>query len=206
MSYKPSRVEPVKTRIVCNGTEIEVFEVEVAGEEYERCDEQSTNMWANGKTGQFGVGLANSKDDPRIVERHGNLGELAFAKIFDLSVDFTYKPGGDQQDFLLFDKSVNIKNAIRNYYAGLIRAETERGRSLPIANDVYVFAFTNEDRNAKKAKITIVGWEMRDKITKRDKVPARKGDHKNYDIPYDELQPIGKLHNLYRSTEIGLLS
>jgi hypothetical protein len=198
-AYKPSQVEPTKSIIVCNGKELEVFEIEISGEEYERCERQSTNMWANEKTGQFGSGLANSKDDPRKVERHGNFGELAFAKAFGLTVDFSYKRGGDEQDFMLLNKvSVNIKNAISNYRAALIRAITDKGYKLPMSNDMYVFSFTAmEDREAKQAKVVIVGWEMKENIIKRETVPARKGDHQNYDIPYDELKPISKLYNLY---------
>lgn len=199
MQYRPQRVEPVRNKIVCNGKEVEVFGVEIVGEEYERCEKQSTNMWANEKTGQFGAGLNNSASDPRGVERIGNLGEMAFAKLFGLEVDFNYRRGGDEQDFLLFDKcSVNTKNTFRNYKAGLIRAITDSGKELSLSNDVYVFCYTvSEDRDAKKAKVAVVGWEMKDEIAKREKVPARKGDHKNYDIPYDELRAITKLYDLY---------
>ena len=196
--YTPLQTEPVKTDIVCRGKKLDVFEVNVSGEEYEKCEYHSTDMWANEKTGQFGLGLANSKDDPRKVERNGNFGELAFSKLFALPVDFSYKKGGDDQDFMLFGASVNIKNAIRNYESGLIRAITDKGYKLQINNNVYVFSFTkNENKELKQATIIIVGYEIKENILKRKIVPARKGDHKNYDIPYEELKPISKLYDLY---------
>lgn len=183
---------------------LETFEVEITKEEYQRCEKQSTNMWANQKTGLYGSGLANSEKDPRIAERYGNLGEIAFAKVFGLEVDFSYKLGGDKQDFILLNASVNVKNATHNYGAGLICAISEKGRKLPL-NDIYVFSFTaNENRNAKQAKVIIVGWELKDNIIKRPTVPARKGNHRNYDIPYNELKPISKLYNLFLARQISV--
>lgn len=197
-SCKPLQTKPINKTILCNGKKIDILEVEITGDEYAQCEQHSVNMWANSKTGQFGKGLINNISDPRKVERYGNFGEMAFAKIFNLPVDFSYKEGGDQQDFLLFGYSANIKNAARNYEAGLIRATTERGYELPLTNDIYVFAFTSaENKEFKKAVVSIVGYVLKKDILIRPKVPARKGNHKNYDIPYDELKPINNLYNLY---------
>jgi len=198
--YTPSQVQPVKKTIVNGDKEVEVFEVVVEGEEYEKCEAQSTNMWANSKTGEWGSGLMNNKDDPRKTERTGNLGEMAFAKVFNLPVDFSYKRGGDDQDFMLFGKhSLNIKNAARNYGQALVKAVTDTGYPVPPKNDIYVFSYiASEDRENKRATVMLVGYEVKDAIVAREKVPAIKGKHLNYAIPYNELKPISRLFEAYQ--------
>lgn len=163
------------------------------------CENSSKNMWANTKKGTWGRGLINDSSDPHKVERTGRLGEMAFARSFDLNVNFDYMKFGDQYDFKLNNWKLDVKTAARNYGAGLIKARDASGRNIPLAKDIYVFCYVeNENRLAQTANINIVGFELKENILKKELVKARKGNHLNYDISYNQLKDINKLLEIYK--------
>lgn len=54
-----------------------------------------------------------------------------------------------------------------------------------------------ENFNSKRAVVILVGAEKKERIEKRPFLPAEKGSHKNYKIPYGELVPIEKILKEY---------
>lgn len=169
--------------------------VDIFGEEYEMCDHYSKLMMANSKTGAYGKGIANTKSDPYKVERIGRLGEMAFAKLYDRYVDFTYYSKGDEYDFINdHGQTLDIKTACNCYGSGLIRVQ-EGSRIFPLGCDYYMFGFLkNENIQLNQASIVIVGWISKNEILKNFNklVPSKSkySSHMNYEIPYGSLNKL----------------
>lgn len=164
---------------------------------YKKIEKYSQNRWSNKKTGHFGRGLINSKDDPCRAERIGLLGEAALAQIIDRKVDYEYKEGGVPFDFRLNNLKIDIKTAGKNYGVGLIRAKTAEGKVLTLKSDVYAFGYIiKDDRDNKIAEIEILGYLRKEEIEKCNIVKARVGNHLNYEISYDKLSPIETISKL----------
>jgi hypothetical protein len=188
-----------KVMTLKNGEQIEVFNVSVKDDFYDLCVAASLkDQWLHKKKpGHYNNGLGNTYDDPRKVERMGFLGEMGWALVTKLKVNFDYIDGGDKYDFLPKNLGLDVKTALSNYGAGLIRIITEDGIKLELTSDIYLFAFLEEENiEARCATISYVGWLESDTIKCRKIVPARKKDarHKNYDIPYEQLRPIRDLY------------
>lgn len=178
------------------------MKIQIPPKLYEKCNLCSQNRWSNKKTGHFGRGLINSKDDPCKVERIGLLGEAALAQYINQKVDYEYKEGGTPFDFNLNGLNIDIKTAARNYGCGLIRAVSDRGSVVELKSDIYVFAYLEvENRDEKMATVVLTGWEEKCKIEKMKTVPARIGNHLNYELSYQNLNPIETLKN-FRKKEI----
>ena len=193
--FTPIQVLPSVQNVSMRRGDMEVCMVEISGEEYQRCEEFSHNIWANKKKGNWGKGMVNTVEDFHRVERVGSLGEISLAKLVNSQVDFSYKEGGNETDLILRSKfKSEIKTATHNYGQGLIRAVDDRGRSVPLLSDIYVFGYLDEeDVDNKYARVGIVGFEIKKNIIKLDMVPAIRGKHLNYAIMYHKLQPILKL-------------
>ena len=176
----------------------EPFVARIEGEDYKRCEEASKNMWCNSKPGKYGAGLANTNQDPYKVSRVGKLGEMAFAKLFRLGIDLSYKKGGDETDCIIDGKKIDIKTALRNYNTGLIYKTNEWGKEVPLKSDIYVFAhLKEEDRESKIALITLVGYCYKAQVLNAKVAKGRKrgSKHYNYEIPYLHLKPIYELQS-----------
>lgn len=175
------------------------FEIFIDEKEYLKCEEASRNRWSNTKIGGYGRGIVNSSKDPFKVERTGLLGELAFAKVFDLEVDFSYKKFGDEYDFIYKNMKIDVKTEtyLHDYHCGLIYSVSASGKKIPIKSDLYVFSFIKEDNQENKnAKVVLIGTIFKSEVEKKPDSPAKvkKLKHKNKEIPYSELHSI---HNLY---------
>lgn len=183
-------------RVEIAGKKKKCYIVEVKDKDYEICSEASGNLWANSKTGYYGSGILNKKDDPHRTERIGLLGEMAFSKITNLPYDFTYKVRGKPQDFNFDDYSIDVKTSAKYpaFEAGLIYAQNEKGKLVKIKPDYFVFSFLmEEDREKKFAKLCFLGYIKKKHLENLEMVKARQGFHMNYEIPFIELKPLVKL-------------
>jgi hypothetical protein len=183
-----------------NGHEIEVHKIKVDGKNYEACDEASKSWWTkNKKGGEWNPGLLNSPYDPRKTERVGILGEMAFGIMTGLPVNLAFKEFGNTTDFDVLKYTLDVKTAAKNYGAALVRCVDEYGRLMPLNNDIYSFAYLEfEDREAKEAIIAHVGYQTKSVLSSRPIVPARKGSHKNYEIPYHELKTMSMFMSVFQ--------
>lgn len=189
-SYLPRRLLMRNETIVSNNNILTVLTVLIGSEEYEVCETAASNMWCSKKLGEWGRGLINTKNDRFRAERTGKLGEMAFAQMFGLAMDIEYKRGGDDKDFKIGIKKINVKTAFRRpiYDAGLVKAKTDAGNIANLDSDIYIFSFIdNDDRDKKEAKVVMVGGITKDAICKYSMSPAKVGKHMNYEIPYDKL-------------------
>lgn len=171
------------------------FKVTITSDEYEKCCLASCNRWSNKKKGEWGRGMINSVADPHRVERIGLIGECAFGQAFNLPVNFSYMQGGDEQDFMLKNLSVNVKVSARNYGKGLVKRIDASGRKIPLKHDVYVFGYI-ENKNV----VYLMGFALKKDIINRPLVPSLLKDkkHLNQEVYYSELKSIVKLHELYQ--------
>lgn len=177
------------------------MKITITSDLYQKCEECSQNRWSNKKKGQFGRGLINKKEDPCRAERVGLLGEAALAQYINRKVDYKYKEGGSPFDFHLNNLTIDIKTAAKSYGCGLIRAKTVNNTVIELKSDLYVFAFLeSEDKEKKEATVILRGWLKREEIEKCNIVPARIGDHLNYEARYEDLRPIEELPKARKET------
>jgi hypothetical protein len=201
--YKPKFVIPVVQEIEFYVGKRRCFVVEIEGEEYDVVVEASKDRWSNSKKGNYGTGLINTDKDPCYAERTGLLGEFGAAISFNLSVDISYQEGGDKGwDFLLFGAKLDTKNEAKlyPYEVGWVYAVNDWNKPVPLKSDIYVFSYTLEERRRERhASIVMVGYATKDMIEESPLKPGvRKGSkHKNREISFGKLRPIGELWNLY---------
>ena len=171
-----------------NGVDKWVLKCVVDGKDYEVCE--NVEMWSSSKPGDYGKGFANSSDDPHKVERTGKLGEMAFAQIIEIPVDFKFKKFGDLTDFAITPQAtVDIKTATRlsDYCASLITAINSNGVQMQLKSEYYVAAYIDkDDREAKRAEVIIVGAMSQKDIKRLPVKPARRqgATNKNYELEY----------------------
>lgn len=198
--YKPRKVRTKIEIIEFKTCEKKCIRTNINKKEYEICD--NLIMWVNKKRGsRWNNGLINNSGDPRRCERIGKIGEFGFAKIFGLSVDLEYKTRGDDYDFVFNDLTIDVKTSQKKpwYESGLVKAIDNRGTLVLLRSDIYVFGYLDvENKKKKKATVVLVGFKRREDIIKYDRVPAILGEHKNYQIPYEDLEDINKLFVLKR--------
>lgn len=191
--YTGKKVKPSLMKLTFGDIEKVVYKVDVVGDEYEMCNDFSSNMWANKKTGFYGRGMINSKDDPHKAERIGKLGEMAFSKVFGFPVDFTYREGGDKYDFVCNKFKVDVKTSSKRpwYEAGLITATNKNGNPMELKSDIYIFGYVMlEDREKKISSIILVGGCDKETVINRPMSKAKVGNHLNYEILYKESTSI----------------
>jgi hypothetical protein len=195
------------------------YEVEIEGEDYVRCVATACgqNYWAESKSGDYGSGVANTKEDPHCATRTGLLGQMAFGKIFGEGVDLDYRRGGDEYDNLLVPLKPNLKTLkvdqktpMYNRGEGVVLYRTESGVVQPLDKDIYVFNYIHLDRRDKdSATVIVVGYAFPQQIAEcriargRGKKPGTEGNHWNYYVPFDVLRPIGKFRD-YKLKNYGI--
>ncbi len=165
---------------------------------YQLAVEASSNRWSNTKKGGYGKGILNSKSDKYKTERIGLLGELAFAKLFNLKVDLDYKHGGDKFDFLISEKTYDIKTSSKRplYEQGLIMRVTENGKLIEIDKDYYVFGYLKEENlQALWAEVVFIGYQTKEFIEKLTIVPPKVEylKHKNVEVNYSDMLDLKEL-------------
>lgn len=200
--FIPQKVSPSFKEIEFKNHSKECILVEIPQNEYKIIEESAQNMWCSKKNSEYGKGLLNTEEDKFKTERVGRLGDLAFAKIFNLPIDLNYIHNGDECDFYFgfkLDKlisKVDVKTSYKkpNYEKGLIYAINQWGKQIPLKSDIYIFQFIeNEDRLKKTAKVCIIGYSTQDYIKNIVPVKSRVSRHYNYEILYKDLKSIKDL-------------
>lgn len=188
--YYPAQIIPRDTFLILqkHTLPLEIFSIDISGDEYRICENFSHNMWCSKKQGMWGRGIINTKDDQTKAERIGILGEMAFAKIYGLGLDIEYRKGGKTIDFLSCDnKKIEIKTAHKKpkYEAGLVKClKTMKA-------DIYIFGYVDKDDKEKaEATVVFVGFDYKENIIKNQKMKAKVGHHQNYELSYEKLIPI----------------
>lgn len=194
-NYHPRPAEWQWDEVKVGDVKLQTCRVLIEGQNYEVCDHYSFQRWSNVKKGEWGEGLVNSKDDPRKVERVGLFGELVVGILFCKRIDLTYREGGDQFDFLLFDKTVNVKmrtEAPPRHDRGIIKCRhSDQSPYMPLKQELYLFGYLDWEHE-KKASVCMVGGIHRENIN-TDECPAFRGSHFNHEVHYRHMIPIKKL-------------
>lgn len=166
---------------------------EVSVSDYIKCCQYSSNTWGATKSGAYGAGISNSKEDPHKIERISKISELVVSQLFQVDEpDFEYRKGGDGgSDLEICGLKVDIKCATRDYGANVFKGTSG------LKSDLYIFAYLEgEDRIAHKASVVIVGYLTKDEIKKLKLVPPRRNFTTrciNYDIKHEDMLPIESL-------------
>jgi len=172
----------------------------IKGKEYDLCAEHAQNMWAGEKTSnissaQYNRGCCNSAEDPTKAERIGTLGEMAVGKLFGWEINLNYQKFGDNYDFLVNDWKIDVKTATRNYGATLVKRESHTGHIYPLTNDIYICCYMSRERK-QQAIIAICGFETKENMENYTTTPARRGKHKNIELPFSKIQDITKIKDV----------
>lgn len=160
-------------------------------DDYAKCLIESSNRWSNTKTGSYGSGAINTSNDPHKAERIGLLGEMAFAKLLNLSVDCNFRQYGDTCDFIINNKSIDVKTSSSNNQINYIKTGT-------LKNNIYVFCSLIEEEKNTNAIISINGWQKHSNIKKLPhKISPINSIEKwyNYEIHDNFLLPINNLYD-----------
>lgn len=204
-TYSPQQIIPtIKSHKIGRSLELDCVTVKIPPEEWQVCDEVSRNYWSQKKRGQYGKGILNTQSDPAKTERTGLLGEMAFAKISGLDMDISYVEGGAAHDFTFVSStgeelSIDIKTAhkLQPYKAMLIYAQSGSGKDIPLNSTYYVAGYiANEDIEAQKATVILIGYCHRDLVLSKDLVKGKQGFWLNKEIPYAELSELDGLLDL----------
>ena len=173
----------------------------VSGTEYDYAVKAASNMYCSGKQSEWGRGYMNTKEDPQKVERNGRLGEVAFAKFMHCDIQAEYIRGGDDYDFLIEGKKINVKTSFGSKDQYRIIKTDDRSIEYKVNCDYYFFLYSEYDnRETRDSLIRIDGF-----ITGND---LRNGKFRvgeslgqrlawNWEIPYKALQPF---ENYYKET------
>lgn len=176
----------------------EICAVVVEGEDYDQCVEASKNQWSSSKSGNY----LNPKDQFQ-AERTGLLGEMAFAMIFGLPVDLSYRETGDDGwDFMLSSgHKIDVKTNIgyqRFNPSYCIRFQEETFETHRLNADIYVVGYIySEDKENKKAVVYLVGCEKVGDMLNDESYhqPSRYGSWTNIELQYYKLRSFRALYN-----------
>jgi hypothetical protein len=173
----------------------EVIRVKLPKIELESMAQQRERWACENKPGEWGRGLL--KDAVGV----GLRGEMAFAKILGLSIDLEPKAAGTGggSDFSMQGVPIELKTkditSTHNHL--LVRCLTDYGNVVPMRSDIYVAARVTSIRIDPKHEIVhLMGWAEKSELEKLKSVKARRGSHKNKEIPYAELRDMRKLLDL----------
>ena len=208
--YKPLVVDGTTSMCTFGDVSLPVVDVEVNGEEYQKCVDAV--MWASSKSGRYGRGCGNTPDDPKHVERTGFLGETAFAKLIGGEVNYTFILHGDPVDFIVQlpdrELSIDVKTSIREPQQFCIYARSEPkngqtvGTPIQLHADTFVFAYAlRDDRHS--ATIRIVGWQDRNTINAlpEEDAPSHDSTHKNKHVRFPIIRPITEYLSMCKQCE-----
>jgi hypothetical protein len=212
--YRPTpiQLDSCLTQLYFGENLYDVWKVTVKGDAYARADEASKNLWTRHKRpGQYNDGILNSDHDPRCTERTGLLGEVAFASVMDLEVDFGYKIGGEKFDFKVGSGTEIIRIDVKTAYGlksrpdrCLIRVKDKK-RRYPLDCHVYVAAFLDKEcRESQTAEVVLVGFQANREVRNLPDVLTQKTSRSwyNKELHYGELHSMSDLKKIvekYRS-------
>jgi len=182
--------------------------IPIYGEEYKACE--NPDMWCTRDDTPSTKGLANSMNEPSIVERAGRIGECASSKLFGVEVNFERIKGGDNGiDFRWKGKTFDIKtarnyNGARRHKKNFIKATDKNGYRTPLHSDIYISSFIlDEDKEAKEASVVMVGWMTKKRLKHLHKdglhVSPRWSWQLNYELKFKDTNPIVPLVERVRS-------
>jgi len=192
MNYFPEYIKnPQVVQRTFDGVEKDCYLVEISGKDYKICEDTSHKFWCNSKPGAYGAGFLNTKDDPSKTTRIGLLGQMAYAKLFNDSVDISYKEFGDKYDNLIGRFKVDVKCPSYNYGNAKVQRINSKGITIEVDKDFYVVSFVeSENKNDKKAVIVMVGFVLKDYVEKAKLVSGVGNKHFNCEIWYKDVKSI----------------
>ena len=170
-----------------------VYQIDIPPDEYQAAEAAACKWWSNSKRGTYGRGILATEDDPYATCRVGILGQVALAKFLGLDTDLTYRHQGDDFDFLVNGKTVDLKTASHRSFGVYITAQ-RNGYDLPLTKDVYAAAYLkSEDRQNKTAVVVLVGWATKEEVARLTPRKSRYGNWYNRELEFVETHPIGEL-------------
>jgi hypothetical protein len=136
----------------------------------------------------FIEGLMDKKNGAK-ADEVGRLGELAFGHIVDEYPDLSYRPYGDEHDFVLSGKGVDIKTTTRKDCC-LVRSETDNGKKLTFRHPIYVTSHVHSHVPGDRIYIVTYGFFLREEVISFSDAPAKIGKHKNKELYFAMSSPI----------------
>ena len=148
----------------------ECWSVSIPPDEYSVCENEewycNTRKNGSNRSGTYAKGFR-----PGAI-RTGCLGELAFAKLLKLPVDFGYKNKGDGGvDFRLYGVGLDVKVSYCDTYerdhCNRVQVINDRGKRVISKADFYVSGYVEyDDPDNRQAEVIFTGWISRNQLEK----------------------------------------
>lgn len=183
-----------------------LLSVIVEGEDYDEVLKTSDFMSCYGghRRGEWASGYMNTKDDPKRAQRTGRIGEVAFAKLMHLQVDGEYRYDGDEYDFKIHGKTIDVKTSFAHGDPYRTMKTTDKGVECHYDCDYYIFCYRDYDHYPYKKESLIIfdgyvlGKDIRDGKFAFDETNSAVLAY-NYLIPYRSLIPFKEFyHKAYK--------
>lgn len=121
----------------------------------------------------------------------GLVGEYALSRFLsdklgiEIRPDLNKSDGDDGIDLKLFGLSVQVKTRQGVYQTSLVRYEDESGRF--VLSTAAAFVFAKYEVECPTGNAFLLGWVPRERLLECRQSPAKRGGHKNYEVPDHQL-------------------
>lgn len=173
----------------------EVIRVEIPKTELKTMFRRRGKWACEHKTSEWGRGKL--KDAVEV----GLRGEIAFAKINNLSVNIASKAAGTGggSDFEIKKVTLELKTkkmgSKHNHL--LVRCIDDYGDEVPLESDIYIAARQVSALQVPGHEVVhLMGWIEKTDLEKLETVPGRVGPHKNKEVSFADLCEMRKLLDL----------
>jgi hypothetical protein len=191
-------VAPASIVIKLGHDELLIINERAASQALERDYKNRRDSWGTGLTGPRRPSNALDLRDDQYPGFVGLVGEYALCSYINrkigktlVSLDLkTHQYGDRGVDVTANGLTIQIKTRQNRYQPNLIRVTNGRGESIPFNSQIYAFClYLREEAD----KPRLLGWTWTREIVGRPIVDARRGNHKNIEIPDRDLKPMTRL-------------
>jgi hypothetical protein len=191
-------VAPAPIVIKLRHDELLIIKERAVRQAMERDYRNRRDAWGTGLTGPRRPPNAQDLRDDQYPGYVGLVGEYALCSYINprvgkplVSLDLRPRRCGDYGiDVTANGLTIQIKTRQKQDQPNLVRATNWRGEFLPFTSKIHVFClYFREEMDRPR----LLGWIWTREIAGRPLVDARRGNHKNFEIPDQDLLPMTRL-------------
>lgn len=195
-------VKPSPHKLKLNPGSFRAAAVEAKRRDKHRQYETRSDAWGRGLLGKIVIPNVATFDSSAAPIMAGFIGEIATAEFINrrigrrvCEVDFSLMDYGDGGiDLAPLGLGIDVKTRTKDYGNVLIKRVTESGQGVRWRCAVFVFAEWKFS-----LAVDLLGWGWAKDFASRPLHDARRGNHKNVEIPTRDLLPMTRLISEIRS-------
>jgi len=167
------------------------FIANISGETWNKCDQ--FKQWNDRDRDAYTRGII---DNPIRV---GKLGEVACGVLLKKEPDFTFKKGGDKNDFSICGLSVDVKTTTK-FDMCLLTVINTQGIEMPWRDkDIFIVGRVDEYKTQQISCVQLVGYFYSEDVAGLPIVDSSRAAHKNKELRFISSRPLTELINLLRN-------